>query len=97
MHLALHKLTKKLVAIKSMKLNEVYKSENEKNLFFRRIFNEIGLLRMLKHENHVKLFETILTETHMCLVMELCPGGNLLAYIKKRRKLSETQSKFIFY
>jgi len=45
---------------------------------------------MLKHENHIKLFETVLTDSHMCLIMELCPGGNLLSYIKKRRKLSET-------
>jgi len=52
---------------------------------------------MLKHESHVKLFETVLTDSHMCLIMELCPGGNLLSYIKKRRKLSEVQSKFIFF
>lgn len=30
------------------------------------------------------------------MVMELCPGGDLQSYIRKRRKLSEIQSKYIF-
>ena len=90
MHLALHKLTRKLVAVKSMKLNMLFENTEEKTLCFKRIFNEIEILKMLKHENHIKLFETVLTDSHMCLIMELCPGGNLLSYIKKRRKLSET-------
>jgi serine/threonine protein kinase len=89
-HLALHKLTRKLVAVKSMKLNMLFENAEEKTLCFKRIFNEIEILKMLKHENHIKLFETVLTDSHMCLIMELCPGGNLLSYIKKRRKLSET-------
>jgi serine/threonine protein kinase len=28
--------------------------------------------------------------------MELCPGGDLLNYVRKRRKLSEKYAKFVF-
>lgn len=30
------------------------------------------------------------------IVMELCPGGDLLNYVRKRRKLSEKYAKFVF-
>jgi serine/threonine protein kinase len=30
------------------------------------------------------------------MVTELCPGGNLLSYLKKRRVLNEHQAKFVF-
>ena len=32
----------------------------------------------------------------MCFVMELCPGGDLFSYIKKRRRLKENQAKYFF-
>ena len=28
--------------------------------------------------------------------MELCPGGDLLNYVRKRRKLNEKSAKYIF-
>jgi serine/threonine protein kinase len=28
--------------------------------------------------------------------MELCPGGDLFSYIKKRRRLKESQAKYFF-
>ena len=30
------------------------------------------------------------------IVMELCPGGDLLNYVRKRRKLTEPYAKFVF-
>ena len=62
----------------------------------RKVFSEIEILQTLKHENHIKLLETVLTQTHICMVMELCPGGDLLTYVRKRRKLPEMQAKYIF-
>ena len=50
----------------------------------------------MKHESHIKLLETFQTATHICIVLELCPGGDLLSYVRKRRKLSELQAKYIF-
>jgi len=90
-NLGLQRLTRKLVAIKSMKIKEIT-DENDK----KKVFGEIEILSTLQHENHIKLLETFFTESHICIVMELCPGGDLLSYIRKRRKLPEKQSKYIF-
>jgi non-specific serine/threonine protein kinase len=83
--LGMHKLTRKLVAIKS--INKEYLSEEkQKNKFM----HEVGiLLRLNRHTNVVKLFETFETGRHILLVMELCAGGDLLNYVRKRKKLDE--------
>ena len=44
----------------------------------------------------VKLFETFETEKHFLIVMELCAGGDLLTYVRKRRKLGEKVAKHFF-
>jgi serine/threonine protein kinase len=90
-NLALHRLTRKLVAIKSIKITQM-EDENEK----KKLVHEIEILKKLKHESHIKLLETFQTATHICIVLELCPGGDLLSYVRKRRKLSELQAKYIF-
>ena len=62
----------------------------------RKIENEISLLRLMRHTSVVKLFETLETEKHFLFVMELCAGGDLLSYVRKRRKLAETVAKYFF-
>ena len=52
-NLALHRLTRKLVAIKSIKIAQI-EDENDK----KKIHHEIEILRRLKHESHIKLLET---------------------------------------
>lgn len=89
--MALHRLTRKLVAIKSTTLTLI-PDENEK----KKMLHEIDILKLLKHESHIKLLETFNTAAHICIVMELCPGGDLLSYVRKRRKLTENQAKYIF-
>ena len=42
------------------------------------------------------LYETFETEKHLVFVTELCSGGDLLSYVRRRRKLSEEMSKIIF-
>ena len=44
----------------------------------------------------VKLYDTFETSKHMCFVMELCQGGDLLSYVRKRRKLKEDNAKYLF-
>lgn len=61
-----------------------------------KIAEEIEILKSLKHENHIKLLETFQKGKKLCIVMELCPGGDLLSYLKKRRRLPEIQTKYIF-
>ena len=50
----------------------------------------------LRHDNVVKIYETIETKKHIIIVMELCAGGDLLNYVRKRRRLKEPVAKKIF-
>jgi serine/threonine protein kinase len=90
-NLGLHRLTRKLVAIKSINM-DFMKEESQK----KKIMNEIDILKSLRHPNNIKLLETFQTDKHHMIVMELCPGGDLLNYVRKRRKLSEKYAKFVF-
>lgn len=90
--LGMHKLTRKLVAIKS--INKEYLSEEKQK---NKVMHEVGiLLRLNRHPNVVKLFETFETGRHILLVMELCAGGDLLNYVRKRKKLDEPTAKYLF-
>jgi serine/threonine protein kinase len=90
-NLGLHRLSRKLVAIKSINM-DFMKDESSK----KKQMNEISILKALRHPNIVKLFETLETAKHHLIVMELCPGGDLLNYVRKRRKLKEPSAKYVF-
>jgi len=90
-NLGLQRLTRRLVAIKSINM-EFVKDESSK----KKMSNEITILKALRHPNIVKLFETLETQRHHLIVMELCPGGDLLNYVRKRRKLKEPYAKYVF-
>lgn len=90
-NLAMHKLVRKLVAIKSLN-KECLTDEAQKS----KLMKEVALLLKLRHNHVVKIYETIETEKHIIIVMELCAGGDLLNYVRKRRKLKEPYAKVIF-
>ena len=50
----------------------------------------------MRHKSVVKLFETFETEKHYLFIMELCAGGDLLSYVRKRRKVNEKVAKYLF-
>ena len=54
------------------------------------------ILKQSGHDNVVRLYDTFETPGHMCFVMELCQGGDLLTYVRKRRKLKEDNAKYLF-
>ncbi len=56
----------------------------------------MNLLLKLRHSHVVKIYETIETEKHIVIVMELCAGGDLLNYVRRRRKLKEPIARKIF-
>ena len=91
-NLALHKLTRKVVAVKS--INKSLFSDHEECK--KRVGLEIQIFSRLRHKNIVKLFEKIETERHVLLFMELCQGGDLLTYVRKRKKLDENTCKYFF-
>ena len=62
----------------------------------RRTKLEMGILKQCNHPNVVRLFDTFETSKHICFVIELCSGGDLFSYIKKRRRLKEDVARFFF-
>ena len=89
--LALHKLSKKLVALKLLN-KEFLKNETSKE----KVMQEVRILKRFRHPNVVKLFETFESIKHIVVVMELWAGGDLLNYVRKRRRLKESYAKYIF-
>lgn len=57
---------------------------------------EVAILKKIDHSNIVNLFETFESQRHFLIVMELCSGGDLLNYVRKRRKLTEDYAKYFF-
>ena len=92
-NLAAHKLSEQLVAIKSIN-KEFLKSEEEQR---RKIMQEFGILKQCSHKSVVRLYDTFETTKHICFVMELCSGGDLLTYVRKRRHLKEDIAKYFFH
>ena len=83
-------LTKKakgpgLYATKRMGRAEYEKPEN-----YKRLANEISILKGINHPNIVKLIEVKKTKNHIYIVTEFCNGGSLFEklnkYIKAKRK-----------
>ena len=89
--LGMHKVTNQLVAIKS--INKEFLEEERSR---RKVAREVAILKKLQHPNIINLYETFETEKHFLLVTELCPGGDLLNYVRRRRKLTEDVAKYFF-
>ncbi len=57
---------------------------------------EVVILKKTRHPNIVKLYEFFETNKHLLFVMELSGGGDLLNYVRKRRRLKENVAQSIF-
>ncbi len=53
-------------------------------------------MRKLRQNSVVKIYETFETSKYLIIIMEYVSGGDLLSYVKKRNKLSETVAKYLF-
>jgi serine/threonine protein kinase len=91
-NLACHKVTEHLVAVKALEKKVL---DNEKSTK-KRVMQEIAILKQSNHHNVVRLYDSFETHKHICFVMELCQGGDLLSYVRKRRKLKEDNAKYLF-
>eukprot|EP00826_Nyctotherus_ovalis_P048760 TRINITY_DN5779_c0_g1_i1.p1 TRINITY_DN5779_c0_g1~~TRINITY_DN5779_c0_g1_i1.p1 ORF type:complete len:609 (-),score=112.44 TRINITY_DN5779_c0_g1_i1:1109-2935(-) len=88
--LGIHKLTGRLVAIKSIS-KQIMTDEASKN----KVMREFSIWEKLQHPSVIQLYEVFESEKHLLYVEELCAGGDLLIYVRKRRKLKESVTKFI--
>ncbi|KAI5703787.1 hypothetical protein M8J75_016247 [Diaphorina citri] len=87
--LATHVLTGEKVAIKIMK-----KATLGEDL--PRVKLEINALKHISHQHICKLFQVIETSSHIFMVIEYCPGGELLDHIVERQRLGEKESRAFF-
>lgn len=44
----------------------------------------------------MRLYENFETQQHIVFVMEVCGGGDLLTYVRRRRKIKEDIAKHLF-
>ena len=91
-NLAAHKVSEQLVAIKSIN-KEFLKNEEDQR---KKIMQELAILKQSRHQSIMRLYDSFETSKHICFVMELCAGGDLLTYVRKRRKLKEDSAKYFF-
>lgn len=88
----MHKVSQQLVAIKSI-AKETLMEETDLHA---KTIAEMNILKRAHHENIVRLYDMFETDKHTCFVMEMCSGGDLQSYIKKRRKVDEKIAKYFF-
>ena len=54
------------------------------------------ILKKIRHSNIIRLLEVFESPKHFLMVMEYVGGGDLLQYVKQRKRLSEQEAKPIF-
>ena len=58
---------------------------------------EIRTLRMVVHDNVIKCYDVIDTDDALYIVMEIADGGDVLDYINKRTRLTESVARLLFH
>jgi 5'-AMP-activated protein kinase catalytic alpha subunit len=85
--LAKQTATGKLVAVKILE-----KSRIRDQADIERIIREIKILKEIRHDNIVKLYEIVENTDKIYLIMEYASGGELFDYIVSRERLSEREA-----
>jgi len=89
--LGIHKLTGKHVAIKAIDKNYMKDDFSKK-----KVFQEVFILKKIRHSNIIRLLEVFESPKHFLMVMEYAGGGDLLQYVKQRKRLEEIEAKYMF-
>ncbi len=89
---AWHRLTGSKIAIKTYD-----KAKMKDPSHWKRIYSEIKIMEQISHPRIARLFEAVETPKRMHLIMECSDGGNLCSYVKQKKRLSEEESKRIFF
>ncbi len=58
---------------------------------------EVKTLRMIVHDNVIKCYDVIDTNDALYIVMEIADGGDVLDYINKRTRLTESVARLLFH
>jgi serine/threonine protein kinase len=89
---AWHRLTGSKVAIKTYDKAKFKDPEH-----WKRVQSEIKIMEQISHPRIARLFDAVETPKRMHLIMECLDGGNLCSYVKSKKRLSEEESKKIFF
>jgi len=89
--LGMHRLTGKLIAIKC--INKQYLTDEASK---QKVMKEFSILKNLRHPNIIRLYESFESTKHILTVIELCTGGDLLNFVRQRKRLDEKLAKFVF-
>ncbi|CAO2632333.1 Hormonally up-regulated neu tumor-associated kinase [Lemmus lemmus] len=85
----LHVLTGEKVAIKV-----IDKKRAKKDTYVTKNLRREGQIQqMIRHPNITQLLDILETENSYYLVMELCPGGNLMHKIYEKKRLDEAEAR----
>lgn len=76
--------SEKLYALKAIKKERVFGTS-----LYRYIQTEKDILSLINHPFIVRLHFAFQTESHLFLVMEYCPGGDLSKMLEKKKKFEE--------
>ena len=90
--MAIHKGTKKSVAIKIMKKKDMNAQDIEL------VRREIEILKICQHPNIIRLLDIFENSDYIFIVMEHLKGGDLFSYLEKRKfHISEERAASIVY
>ena len=89
---AWHRLTGGKVAIKTYD-----KGKLSDPAHWKRVHSEIKIMEQVSHPRIARMYEAVETPKRMHLIMECLDGGNLCSYVKAKKRLSEEESKRIFF
>jgi serine/threonine protein kinase len=90
-NVAMHILSRKLVAIKSIKKEHTRTPDSKTKLM-----REVNILATLNDRLFIKLYDFFDDEKNTYLVTTLCEGGNLSEYLRKCKWFDENICKYIF-
>jgi serine/threonine protein kinase len=62
----------------------------------RKLLQEVYLLKKVRHTNVIRLLEVFESPNHLLMVMEYAGDGDLLQYVKKKKRLGESEARGIF-
>jgi len=62
----------------------------------KKFIHEANLMKKLKHNSMVRIFENFEHSKYLMIVMEYINGGDLRSFVRKRLRVDENIAKFIF-
>ena len=57
------------------------------------MLQEVHLLKKVRHNNVIRLLEVFESTKHVLIVMEYAGGGDLLQYVRSRKRLEEEEAR----